>query len=146
MTPTPDRKRFILVQKNGGWTEEFDINKLKRRIEMSFDPLAIGDLEEQLAGDLTSIVMEKLVSPVSSQAIDRLTAEIASQMESKYLAYRKAAASIELDLMHRETEYTFSEAMENASSLLSDGFYKLVARNKGVLDHMIVNSCDELLD
>ncbi|RXW14494.1 hypothetical protein EST38_g11362 [Candolleomyces aberdarensis] len=139
MTPTPESERIILVQKNGGWTEEFDVNK-------SFDAFAIGDLEEQLAGDLAYIVMDKLVSPVTSQAIDSLTAEIASRMEFKYLAYGRAAASIESDLMYRETEYTFSEAMEKAASLLSDEFYELVARNKSVLDHMIVNSRDELLD
>jgi hypothetical protein len=72
-------------------------------------------------------------------------ARAACSLEGVNLAFGVVATNVELDMLYRSTAQTFSEAMKEASHLISDDFLELVRRNKDLLDKMVIHSRDESL-
>ena len=98
-------------------------------------------------------VIEGLYDGVTTSELDNLAAEIAATLTTAHPDYAILAARISVSNLHKNTKKIFSEVMDDlynyinprtgkTAPLLSDEVYKVISKNKELLDSTIIYNRD----
>ena len=149
----------MYVLKRNNSLEKFDSQKIKNRIERLRD--GMGFLEslskdyidsEQLVNKIT----DRLYDNIPSWKIDEQTSQICANMNTHHPDFGRLASRIAINNLHKETENTFTAAMEalynnydeegNHSPIINSKLYKLTKQYSRQINQRIVSSLDYSID
>jgi ribonucleotide reductase alpha subunit len=139
---------FFVVKRNGK-KQEINFEKItKRLMNLSYGLDPIVDITL-----ITQKAIQGVYCGIKTSELDTHTAQLAASMITKHPDYGILASRIEINNLHKNTEKSFSKAMEilheykkpksnNKSPKINSEFYKIVCENADVLDGMIVHNND----
>lgn len=128
------------VQKRHSHLEPFDEAKLRRRVELACEGLAID------TNGFFQRVLRAIPHTITSKLIDAEIARLAATHAIDHPDYDRLAARVFATLIQKDVGVSFSNAMEKAYThmyegkqckLVADDFYHIVKENKDVLDKAI---------
>lgn len=137
------------VVKRDGRKEAVKFDKVTARIvKMCYglDPLVSPEA-------VAMKVIEGIFDGVTTGQLDNLAAEVAAAKTMDHPDYALLASRIAVSNLHKETKKTFSETIEDmynyidpktnkSASLISDDVYKIIQKNKDILDSSIIYDRD----
>ncbi|MCR4284848.1 MAG: ribonucleoside-diphosphate reductase subunit alpha [archaeon] len=133
------------VIKRDGSKEEVRFDQILEKIKRLSEGL---DKEYVDPTEVAKKVIEGLYDGVTTVELDELTAETCTGLGTIHPDYMKLAALVSVDNLHRQTKYTFTEAMTllhnyynprtgKPASLISEDTYKTIINNKERLEEVI---------
>ncbi len=137
------------VVKRDGRKEAVKFDKVTARIiKMCYglDPLVSPEA-------VAMKVIEGIFDGVTTKQLDNLAAEVAAAKTMDHPDYALLASRIAVSNLHKDTKKTFSETIEDMynyidpktnkpASLIADDVYKVIQKNKDVLDSSIIYDRD----
>jgi len=105
----PSVKKMRVVTKRNGQTQEYDVKKIRKRLEKLCFELDMNFV------DLDAIVHkveQGLYDGIKTTEIDNLAAETAAYMNILHPHYSLLAARIAVDNLHKETKDDFFETID----------------------------------
>lgn len=142
------------VIKRSGIKEDVSFDKITARIKKlvyGLDPAHINYIE------ICKKVIQGLYDGVTTQELDNLAAETAASMATQHPDYNILAARISISNLHKSTSKSFSATIKKLydyidpktgqrANLISDETYKIIRKNKSVLNSAIVYDRDFSFD
>ncbi|MGB1120910.1 MAG: ribonucleotide reductase N-terminal alpha domain-containing protein, partial [Saprospiraceae bacterium] len=142
------------VIKRSGIKEDVSFDKITARIKKlvyGLDPDHINYIE------ICKKVIQGLYDGVTTQELDNLAAETAASMATQHPDYNILAARISISNLHKSTSKSFSATIKKLydyidpktgqrANLISDETYKIIRKNKSVLNSAIVYDRDFSFD
>jgi len=141
----------MLVLKRDGQKEPVKLEKIQKRIKVASKGLNRVDVDA-----VSQKVVAGLYDCVTSKELDNLAIETAAYLSAKDPQYDTLAVRLAVSTLHKETDETFSSAIEklynntdthgNPKPLISEEVYKIVKKNSSFLNSSIVDNRDYLFD
>lgn len=142
------------VVKRSGKKEDVSFDKITARIKKlvyGLDPNHINYIE------ICKKVIQGLYNGVTTQELDNLAAETAASMATQHPDYNILAARISISNLHKSTTKSFSSTIKDLyeyidpktgqkANLISEETYKIIQKNKSVLNSAIVYDRDFSFD
>lgn len=144
----------IKVVKRNGKKEPLMLDKILERINQQTYGL---DSRWIQPFDIAQKVIEGITPDIETRVLDTLAMETAAALTVKHPDYATLAARIAITALHKETNKSFSQTVKELynyvdpntrkhSPVVSESFYKLVAKNADEIDSAIVHSRDHNFD
>ena len=144
----------IKVTKRNGKKEPLMLDKILERINQQTYGL---DGKWIQPFDIAQKVIEGITPDIETRVLDTLAMETAAALTVKHPDYSTLAARIAITALHKETNKSFSQTVKDLynyvdpntrkhSPVVSESFYKLVAKNADEIDSAIVHSRDHNFD
>jgi ribonucleoside-diphosphate reductase alpha subunit len=144
----------MYVTKRDGTHEPVSFDKILTRVKK------LGKMSPELGNikytDLVMKVIEQLYEGITTSEIDELTSQQCASLTTKHFDYGVLASRIVVSNHHKNTRDSFSGVMDDLysfvdandihSPLLSEQFITFVRKNQSKLDEMIDYSRDYLID
>jgi ribonucleotide reductase alpha subunit len=139
---------FFVIKRNGK-KQEINFEKItKRLMNLSYGLDPIVDITL-----ITQKAIQGMYCGMKTSELDKYTAQLAASMITKHPDYGILASRIEINNLHKNTEKSFSKAMEllnnykkpksvKPSPKINPEFYRIVCENADVLDGLIVHNND----
>ncbi|KAF6742987.1 hypothetical protein DFP72DRAFT_859645 [Ephemerocybe angulata] len=124
----PSEEYSCFVSKKNGTLEEYDRNKVVRRLRLLMRQEGIPESIDGMLDRIAALGLEKSSPAVDSCAIDSLLADISASLDTLGSSYRLLSAALELSNIYAITQSLFSDAMHDALAmgLLDGNFIHLV--------------------
>lgn len=145
----PQKNQSMYVLKRDGHKEPVMFDKITARIRK----LCYGLNERVDPLKVAMRVIEGLYEGVTTSELDNLAAEVSATMTTSHPDYARLAARISVSNLHKNTKKNFSEVMTDLyeyvnprtgkkAPLLADEVFKVIQKNKELLDSTIIYNRD----
>ncbi len=145
---------MIKVTKRNGKKEPVMLDKILDRITQQTYGL---DQKWIVPFEVAQKVIEGITPDIKTQILDQLAMETAASLTTKHPDYSTLAARLAITNLHKETNKSFSETVEELyryidnrtkkhSPIVSKTFYDIVLKHAGELDSAVVHSRDHNFD
>lgn len=141
MISTTNNMRVQKRARRGFENVKFD--KITARIQHLCNGLKVDPILVALS------TIKNLYDGISTEELDRISAQIADSMSTTHPDYALLAGRILASNLHKTTPKTFSECMkilQDKTEVLHTFYYDFICANAAILDNMIIDSNDTLFD